>query len=1108
MLELLKELEEKNIKILLKDNNLEVSFDGDIEEDLLVRLKTNKDKLIVFLKKYSHIKNDIKNVEISKDYPISHAQKRLWIQSQNIENSKAYHLHNQIVLNGDYKIEYLDNAIWELIKRHEILRTIFKVNNELEVRQLVLEETDAHYKTHIQHIDLRLDNYQVEKIEEYIEEDNKIPFNLEKGPLFRMCFFQLSDQQFILYYNMHHIITDGWSINILERDFFLLHHAIKLGIKPQLPQLKIQYKDYAIWQKKSIEQGHYLAHKDFWVKELSGELPKLELPSFKNRPKVMSYNGRMLQTFLSPELTKQLQSYSLHCGGSLFMGIVASLKIVLSKYANQEDIIIGFPVAGREDSDLENQIGFYVNTLVLRNKIDIRDSFFTFFEKVKNNVLEVLSHQIYPFDLLVEDLKIRRDISRHPIFDVSITFNNTHEDCKEGAIVDDSTIDDLGITTCLNDLEFHFQEYGDSLYFIVNFNNDVYDFDTVKRIIMQFKAVLPELLNQPLKELNQITWFSENERKQLLEEFNNTKTDSVTNKSVVYLFEEQVFNSPDSLALTYNEMKLTYKELNEQSNQLARFLVDNYECMPGDLIGIKLDYNEYLIIAILAVLKSGAAFIPIDIWYPKDRIDYIENETNCKVIIDEEVILMYKIYKDKYNNDNLVLGLKDKDLAYVMYTSGSSGSPKGVMIEHQNLSNYLQWSVEFYFENEHEGNFGLFTSLSFDLTLTSIFLPLIRGKKINVYDKKEDVLSILTNYFSRSNDLDIIKLTPAHLELVKRMDLGSTAVKKIIVGGEALLKSQVESILKLNNNLKIYNEYGPTECTIGCIAKQVNEDVHITIGKPIWNTQVYILNDNLQLVPIGVQGNIYIAGLCVARGYWNRTELTEERFIENPFKRDKSIYATGDLGRWLPDGNIEYFGRSDEQVKIRGFRIEVGEIENVILQFSQLINQVVVDVRNREEDMTLVAYFTAMTDIDIFKLRQFLLDRLPHYMIPSSYFRLDYFSLTANNKIDRKALPKFLESNDKDIYVAPRNIIEERLVEIWEKILKQENIGVKDDFFERGGHSLKAIEVIMMIQKEFNLSIDLYLFFENPTIEFLYSYIENVNYNIDKMNNEDDCLIF
>lgn len=1089
MVDLVKELEDKNIRISLKENNLEINFDGELSNEILIKLKENKEKLVDFLTKHSKLDKVIKPIGVLQDYSISHAQKRLWILSQIEDNSKAYHICNQIELSREYDITIFELAVFEVIKRHEILRTVFKLNDQGEIRQQIINVED--FEFNINHIDFRNEKEPHQKVVHYIDEDNAYAFDLEKGPLFRVSFLRLSEDKYVIYYNMHHIITDGWSLNVLESDLFLFYESIKNKVESNLENLRVQYKDYAAWQLSAIETGLYDKHQDFWMQKLSGDLPRLNLPSYKARPKIMSNNGYVLKTYLSPDLTYKLKQFCSKNSGSLFMGLLPVLKILLYKYSSQQDIIIGTVVAGREDSELENQIGFYVNTLALRNKIDSNDSFLQFFEKLKESTLETFSHQIYPFDMLVSDLNLPHDGSRNYIFDIMVNLYNFSEVDKE-LIIDQKICEeiiDAGHKKINFDLEFIFEETGNAILFTTIYNKDVYDETVVKKFINHYKQLVENIFENTDLIISDYEYLLESEKEEILVKFNDTTIDYQAEDNIVRLFETQVEKTPDTIAVEFGSIRLTYAELNVQANQLGYYLRDKYNLQADDFVGIKLDRSDKLIIALLGVLKSGAGYVPIDSDYPQDRIDYIEKDSNCKVILD--VTELGKFYKEytNYPKENSGLAFLDINPVYLIYTSGSTGNPKGVVINHSSLTNYILWAKSNYSIGLRSLDFGLFTSLSFDLTVTSLFLPLISGGLLKVF-KSDDVSQILEDYFK--SGLSSIKLTPGHIRILESLDISTTKLELAVVGGEALLESQVKILRKLNPNIRIINEYGPTEATVGCMVYDVADaEKSILIGKTIANTQLYILGETLKLSGIGIAGELCFSGAGLARGYLNQTDLTENKFILNPFNLKTRLYKTGDIGRWLPDGNVEYLGRIDDQVKIRGYRIELGELEDNLSRIEG-INQSVVGVVEINEETYLVAYYVSHGVMDKSFIQSELSKYLPDYMIPGYYVQLNNIPLTTNGKVDKKALPKV---SDNDIiceeYVAPQDNVEIKLVEIWQRILGIDKIGINDSFFAIGGQSIKAIMIVAEIRKEFNVKINLETIFSNPTIKVISLEINN-----------------
>ena len=1083
MLNLIKELEDNNVIISLNGDNLEINFDGELDNEIISKIKENKEKLISFLARHTNADSGITKAAIQESYPVSHAQKRIWLMSQVEENSKAQHIHARVYLDGEYDIAIFEKAIRKVVARHEILRTVFKLNEEGEVRQWILNEEDLNFP--ITYLDFSKEEDSKRKSNSYMTEDNKKLFDLENGPLFRTAFLQLTADTFVFYYNMHHIITDGWSLEVLEKDIFAFYKAIKYGEK-EPEAIKIQYKDYVSWQLSAIEKGFYKKHEDFWLEKLSGDLTRLNLPGSKIRPKIKSFNGHMYFSYLSPQLTTKLRALCSENGGTLFVGLMSVLKVLFHKYSQEKDITLGTAVAGREDADLENQIGFYVNTVPLRSKIQEEDSFLTFFENEKKAILEAFSHQKYPFDMTVSRLNLVHDISRNYIFDVMVNLYNFSE-VNKGIVIDESKaaeILDFGFVKLNFDLELVFHEVGNTISLTLSHNDAIYDEEFVKKFVTHFKNLIESVVENPAQQTKSINYLTAEEKQEVLFDFNATQVDYLKQKTIVDLFEDQVQKTPNQIALLFDEVRLTYAQLNAKANQFAYYLKAKYNIKPEDKVGIKLDRSEKLIVALLAILKSGGAYVPIEAAYPQERIDFIEKDSNCKVIIDAAEWNSFYLKADKYPIINVEQIVSASNSAYIIYTSGSTGNPKGVEIAYASLTNYLLWAKDYYSANgSRKLDFGLFTSLSFDLTVTSLFLPLISGGILTVFETTDDVSQLLTNYLT--SDISSIKLTPAHISILESLDLSGTSVALAIVGGEALLENQVRILQKLNPNIRIINEYGPTEATVGCIVYDV-KDAHETvlIGKPIANTQIYILDESLNPVAIGVTGELYISGDGLACGYINREDLTKEKFIPNPFCPASLMYKTGDLGKWLSDGNIDYIGRIDDQVKIRGYRIELGELENSLSNIAGISHSVVA-VKDDKGEKYLVAYYVADTILDKNHIQSALSNVLPDYMLPAYYIQLESLPLTTNGKVDKKLLPAVAESDlIKTEYVAPVSAEEKILASAWSRVLKYENIGLKDNFYNLGGDSIKSILVISRLRQQgYSLKVEQIL--KTPILEDL-----------------------
>ncbi|MGB3463703.1 MAG: amino acid adenylation domain-containing protein, partial [Cyclobacteriaceae bacterium] len=752
------------------------------------------------------------------------------------------------------------------------------------------------------------------------------------------------------------------------------------------------------------------------------------------------------------------------------------------RYTSQSDILIGTDVSGRQIKGTEieeNQIGLFENSLALRNEINPDKTYRSIFKSHLGNIDLAFRHQVYPFDRLVEELTLRRDTSRNAVFDILLSIADKTDqadlELTEEAM---SQVNEIaGITSARYDVHVLFNEYNQYLGIELIYNTDVYSAEFINRLLGHFKLLLNNLIANPDNPVTQIDYLSA-EEKELLSSFNDTASAYPLDKTVTELFEEQVKATPDHVAVVFGDTSLTYQQLDEKANQLAHYLVEKYHIQPEDLLGIKQDRGIGMVVSILGVLKSGGAYVPIDPDYPQARIDFIRNDINGKVCLDEDEFNKFLAEESLYGTEPVRVNTHTSDLAYVIYTSGSTGQPQGVMIEHQSLVNLCGWHQEYY-ELTPSSRATLFSGVGFDASVWELFPYLTSGGAVypvtNEY--RADPEGLL-QFFNENEITHCYMPTILYKDFVAVSDELTHEIK-LYVGGQALLTSEK------TDKIKLYNNYGPTENTVVTTAVEV-EDNHsglIPIGHPIANTSVYILNEANNLQPKGVVGEICISGTGLARGYLNREALTAEKFIDNPFREGEKLYKTGDLGRWLPDGTIEFQGRIDDQVKVRGYRIELGEIEHVLSAYEALDNVVVTTTANTEGDQELVAYLTAFEEQNVNDLRAYLKELLPDYMIPSYFVQLEEFPLTANGKVDKKQLPapEGMGLISGSEYIAPSTEMEELLVNIWIDILKQEKIGMNDDFFALGGHSLKAVKLSNEYQKAFSVKITVQDLFAHTT---------------------------
>ena len=1046
--------------------------------------------------KEKNIYEEIKIVEEKEYYEVSSAQKRMYLVQQFNLNGTSYNMPGILEVEGRLDIQRLENVFHKLIERHQSLRTSFeKLQGEIVQRVSSAIDFKVHYVDMEKTVEAA--TLDIEKLtNSFIK-----AFDLSKAPLLRVAVIKVSEEKHIIIFDMHHIISDGVSMGILTKEFAYLYDG------KDLEKVKVQYKDFTAWQNDLLKSERMKAQEEYWLQNFSNEIPVLNMPTDFTRPSVQSFEGDNISFKLDKNLTTSLNKISRETGSTVYMVLLSALNILLSKYSGQENIIIGSPIAGRPHADLEKIIGIFVNTLAMKNHVEGSKNYRDFLKEVKENALRAYENQDYQFEELVEKLNIRRDISRNPLFDVMFTMQNM-----------DSTeieLENLKLVPHNNknkvakfDLAFTAVEMDEEIIVDINYCTKLFKKHTVEGISEHLKNILKSIIKNTSLKLNEIEMISEEEKNKLLYEFNNTYKAYPRHKTIHELFEEQVEKTPDNIALVFEEKKLSYRELNEKSNSLARTLREK-GVKQDSIVGIMVEPCLEMMVGIMAILKAGGAYLPIDPVYPEDRVSYMLEDSKTKLLLTQNIFVSKAVFQgeiidlenekeyaeDRSNLDHINTS---KNLVYVIYTSGSTGKPKGVMLEHASVVNYINYAKTKYCGNDN-GDFAVFTSIAFDLTVTSLFTPLVIGKKACIYKGKDDLF--IKKIFEDCN-VDVIKMTPAHLSIVNEINICKSSVKSLIIGGEELSSSLAEKIYdKFNGNIEIFNEYGPTEATVGCIVYKFNKLQHsgktLLIGNPIDNTKVYVLNEELSLAPIGVASEIYLSGEGISRGYLNKPELSSEKFIENPFIAGEKMYKSGDLGRWLPDGNIEFLGRIDHQVKIRGFRIELGEIENQLLNYESVKDVIVMDRRDKNEDKYLCAYMVCNREVIVSELREHLLRNLPEYMVPSYFIQLEKMPLTSNGKIDRRALP---EPEGKVTlaaeYEAPRNEVEEKMVKIWREVLGIENLGINDNFFELGGHSLKATFLLSKIHKELDVEVPFKEIFQWPTIKGISEYIQSTEKNL------------
>ncbi|HWK07174.1 MAG TPA: condensation domain-containing protein [Puia sp.] len=1116
---LINKLRALKVEIDVIDGFLDVKAPrGVMDNSLMEEIKLHKNQLIDFVNLHKSYKRgyfDIERAADLSDYPLSPAQRRLAILSQFEKESVAYNIPTHILLPANHNIENLEMAIKCTIERHEILRTVFKENADKEIRQFILSAEELGFE--VCHKDLRgMDNPQ-KVAESYMEEDSVIPFNLEKGPLLRVAVLQLSDQHSLLYYNMHHIISDGWSTNVLTKDIIAYYDAFNSFLQPQLPVLRIQYKDYTVWQLNRLEEESAQRHKEYWLQQLAGELPVLDLPVGRQRPILKTYTGSTLETYLTKELASELRLFSQERGGSLFIGLLAVLNALFYRYTSQHEFIIGSPLAGRDHVDLENQIGFYVNTVALRNTVEPNDNFETLFSRVKMTTFKAFEHQQYPFDRLVEELKLKRDAARSPVFDVLMVLQDKEETEPVLSKEDTDLIIDRGQEQSKYDLCFIFQEEGAFISAKVTFNPDVYEADIVQRFLVHFKEMAGRLLASPHNKIEPLEYFQGAERHRLLYAFNKTRADYPKEFTVSGAFAEQVKKTPDAIAVIHQDKRLTYDDLDGLVHKYSDFLFSELYVRKGDRVVVTLDHDHQLLAILLAVMKIGAIYVAIDPRTPMERISYIQNDCKSVTRIDQNILFAMNAHMPVVTAFPLP-DSKGDDIQFIIYTSGSTGHPKGTLIKSNSISNRFTWMWEKYPFRDDEICCAK-TSISFVDHIWEFFGPLLKGIPLVFYAKEEVLNSAQFIKDLGERNVTRIVLVPTLLrELIRHAGLCRQYLTKLdlwISSGEALKKSDVEKFYDTfrRQQVRLLNIYGATEVTADATCYDTSFDFNkykednltvaplraskreiILLGQPILNSQVYIMDESLNILPFDIAGEICIGGACVAAGYIN-TQQGRLRFLDNPYVPGDRLYRTGDLGILDTDGNLSYVGRKDDMVKINGNRVELAEIEYHLQARKGVTGCAVLFKKMRPDDYKLVAYLVSGQRENTSDLMRYLSEKIPMYMIPSFFVQVEEMPLTSSGKIDKNALPDpedlFMTTGMN--YVAPESEIECKLVAMCENLLKKGRISIIDNFYHIGGDSIKLIQLLSLLKKEgYNISPQLIL--QAPNLESIARILESEEY--------------
>ena len=1003
-------------------------------------------------------------------FPLSFAQERLWFIDQLDPGNSSYNISSALQLEGQLNITALERAIQEIQQRHEVLRTSFKVIDAVPFQVIASAAT---LTLPVLELKGMASEEQFVKVQRHISSDARKPFNLSTDSLLRVNLLKLAEHSHVLQITVHHIIADVWSIGIFIQELTALYKAFCQGKLSPLPELPIQYADFSEWQRQWLSGKVLESQLNYWKQQLAGAPPLLELPTDRPRPPVQTFRGSSERFQFNASLTEQIRSLSQQSGATLFMTLLAAFALLLSRYSHQKDIIVGSSIANRNRQDIETLIGFFVNTLVLRIDLQSNPTFWELLQQVRQTTLDAYDQQDLPFEQLVEALQPKRSLSHHPLFQVMFVLQNAPIETLE---LPGLTLTPLQPehTIAKFDLTLTIQEIESKLVGTWEYNSDLFEAETIRRMIRHFQTLCEAIANNPEQPVSQLPLLTGVERHQLLVEWNQTSADYPQDKCIHQLFEEQVERSPDSIAVVFEDSTLTYQELNTRANQLAHYL-QTLGVEAEVLVGICVERSLEMVIGLLGILKAGGAYVPIDPTYPGERIAYMLSDSRLPILLTQQklvaslpeqqarVACLDADWEEISAENELppISGVMPENLAYVIYTSGSTGKPKGVKVAHQGLCNLAQAQIQL-FDVKPDSCVLQFASLSFDASISEIVMALCAGAKLCLGTSEslqpgQPLLQLL-----QLQRITHVTLVPSALATLPTQEL--LALQNIVVAGEPCPANLVASWAV---GRRFFNAYGPTESTVCATVGQCFKGTGApAIGRPIDNTQIYILDPYLQPVPIGISGELHIASVGLARGYLHHPNLTEEKFIPNPFSSQpgERLYKTGDLACYLPDGNIEFLGRIDNQVKIRGFRIELGEIEANINQHPAVRETVVVVRSDIENSQRLVAYIVleAEQTLAIAELRRFLESKLPNYMVPQAFVMLEALPLTPNGKVDRKALPvpERIHPELEKAFIAPQTTVEKQLAVIWAQVLGLEKIGINDNFFELGGDSILSLQII------------------------------------------------
>jgi len=1040
-------------------------------------------------------------------FPLSFAQERIWFLDQLEPNRPIYNLPDTHYFKGVLDLDALERTLNEIVRRHESLRTTFQTVNGEPVQVIAPPQPLSLQVVDVSHLPQQERKAEAQRL---ADEDAQQPFDLSRGPLFRVQVVRLAEDEHLLLMTMHHIVSDGWSLKLMGHEWELLYNAYRAGETSPLSELPIQYADFAVWQREWMRGELLEKQLEYWREQLGGELPEMELPMDHARPARQSFRGAAESLEFGGEALRRLKEIGRERSATLFMTLIAVFDVLMWRYSGQSDLLVGTPIANRNRRETEGLIGFFVNTLVLRAKVNGDGSFRELLDQVRETTLRAYDHQDVPFEKLVGELQPARSLSRHPLFEVLFTLQEGGELKMSGL---ELTWMDTANDIAKFDLSFFISETENGLYAWFEYDVELFERPTIARMLRHFEVLLEAITTNPDARLSDLPWLTEAEAQQL-REWNQTSTDYGRDLCLPQLVETQAAQRPDALAVAHGKEQITYRELNERANQLAHYLREHGVGLEVR-VGVLLERSVNFIVAVLGIIKAGGSYVPLDGTYPKQRLQFMQEDAGVRLLLTErkqadvaangiEVVYLEDAAElfENISRENPEQVNRGEDLAYVMYTSGSTGQPKGVAVTHRGINRMVRNQMFIKFESSDR--VAQTSNVSFDASTFEIWGTLLNGATLVVLPKETVLSPLELKRETAKQKISVMFLTTALFnQMAQSVPEAFASLRYFVFGGEASDAHAVKRVIERGRPQHLVNGYGPTEGATFTTTYEAGEVAPswrtLPIGKPISNTEVWVLDRQGQRVPVGVAGELFIGGDGIAREYLGRPELTAERFVPNPFSKEPGarLYRTGDLVRYRDDGgNLDFLKRVDHQVKVRGFRVELGEIEAALDQYWAISESVVIDNDDLPGGTRLIAYIVPEEGVEptSAELYAFLKEKIPSYMIPSIFVPLKAIPLTPNGKVNRAELPvpELTDDGANANFVAPRTPLEETLAEIWRETLGVTQVGVESNFFDLGGHSLLATRVVSQVRERFGVELPLRVLFESPTISGLAQHLDVV----------------